>query len=795
MLTGLTDQDVSRRQKKYGSNSVQRRQVAWFAVLTRQFNSPFFYLLAFAASLSLYLGQVSNAVLIGMFIGINTIFGFYQEYRAERTIADLARIVAPKATVRRNGRVQEVFTSELVPGDVVLLEPGDIVPADLQLADVQDLVIDEAVLTGESMPVEKLVNQTAYAGTTIVTGTAVGTVAAIGAESALGSLAARAGAVRHESLYARNIKTFTLLMMVLIGVTLTGIIVLHTAFRPSGMELTSLILFAIALAVSILPEGLPLVMTFCLARGAARLAQQRVVSKRLSAIEDLGSITVLCTDKTGTLTENNLSVADVFGEREVVLAAAINVNQLVLTERKDAARSFDEALVKASAAQHPQGDRVLYLPFDHRHYCSHAVISHEAGATAFIRGVPEAIMKRCATVEQAWAAWAHQQGSLGRRVIAVASKAVAHDLSSSDLVGLQGFTLLGLISFEDVIKQTAADAVQKAQAMGIAVKLITGDTPEVAGAVAHSIGLIDSPDQVITPEHLQAVSPDKRIALYQQYAVFARMSPQQKYELVEGLQTVAAVGFMGEGVNDAPALKAAHVALVVENGTDIAKDAADLILLDKSLSVIIDGIAEGRRIVANTIKYIQLMLICNTSNFYSIAVASLLIDFLPMTPLQILLVNVLSDFPLIAIATDHVAPEDIAQPQQYHFSSILKKALFFGMIGSLLDFVVFRMYYRKPALLQTVWFMYSICSELIMFYVMRTRKFFLFGHRPPLFLMALSGLSALATVSLPISVVSRYCFGFVQPPWTAWVFFGGLLVAWLLAMEAVKVAYRKWVGD
>jgi Mg2+-importing ATPase len=806
---GLEQHVIATKQQTYGLNILKNHHSNALTILLRQFQSPFFFMLGAAGGISLFLGETSNAVLIALFVCINVFFGFYQEYHAEKTILDLRNIIAPKTTVRRSGVVKEVVTSDLVPGDIVLIEPGDVLAADMRIVEAQDLVVDESTLTGESEPIKKDVppaarqvaqtySSIAYAGTVVVTGTGVGVVVATGNNRALGFIAQQSADIKRESLFARNIKTFTLIMMGLIACTLAMVVVLHTTIRPGAMDISQLLLFAIALAVSILPEGLPVVMTFCLSQGAAKLAKQHVVVKRLSAIEDLGSITTLCSDKTGTLTENNLSVADVYGDRVAVITAATKVNQQLLTDRKDAARSFDEALVKATTTTSAAPERLLYLPFDHQHYCAHALIKegNSNEAVAYIRGVPEKVFARCKETNLALAnRWLHEQGILGRRVIVIAEKPSSPAMEIDQLIAETNFTLLGMVSFQDVIKASAVEAVKKAEDLGINVKIITGDNPEVAGAVGYSIGLISQPTDVITEVMIEAAQPNAKLQLYKTGSIFARMSPQQKYTLVKALEKEEHVGFLGEGINDAPALKMAHVALAVDNATDIAKDAADLILLDRSLGVIIDGIAEGRRIVANTIKYIQLMLICNTSNFYSIAIASLFIDFLPMTPLQILLVNVLSDFPLIAIATDHVVVDDIATPQQYHFKSILTKALVFGVIGSSFDFIVFRSFYTNPKMLQTIWFMFSICSELLMFYVIRTKQFFLCGHRSSTPLMLLSFLSGIITIALPSTSIGQRLFGFIPLGRQEYLFFGALLFCWPLAMELVKMFYNHYFSE
>jgi P-type Mg2+ transporter len=813
---GLSDESVKKRQQQHGKNQFASYGISWLHILISQVANPLSYLLFAAGIFSFITGELLNAILVFLFIALNTLLGFYQEYHAENTVGMLKKLMLPKTTVRRNGKEYDVLTTELVVGDIVILEPGDIVPADLVLVHASGLTVDESVLTGESFPVAKYglmpldhhdaepvevlpdnFSTKLSCGTSITTGSAVGLVAAIGAKTAIGKIADSVAKAARVSIFSENVRRFTLIMMGLIAVTLGIIFSLFIFFKSGQMQLHELFLFAVALTISILPEGLPLVITFCLSKSAAFLSKHSVIVKRLSAIEDLGSIKVLCTDKTGTLTYNKLSVVGFFGNEVDVITAAIKAGKGARVGRVDAARSFDTAL-EQYAVEHvytvPSVVVTQYLPFNHIDAASHTLLQDGAGYALLLCGTPEALIAR-SDIEPALRdqimTWFHDQGSKGYRVLAVARKDFALGAKPAQLNTVTGCTIVGAIAFADQVKPTAKAAIAHAHSLGVAVKIITGDTPEVAATLAYEVDLITSAHQIITGAQLAEMNQHEQLEAYQKYTVFARMNPFQKVDMIRRLQTVTTVGYLGEGINDAPALKEAHVALVVENGTDIAKDAADIILTKKSLSVIIDGIEQGRFVVANTVKYIQLMLICNVSNFYSIAIASLFIDFLPMLPVQVLLVNVFSDFPLVAIATDYVDQAELKQPQAYYFSRMMMRAFFLGAVSSVFDFIFFIYFYPLGAAhLQTAWFMYSVCAELLLFYIIRTPHFVFFAKRPPFMLTALSLSAGIISIVLPMTRLGQKIFSFVDISFSGYALFFGILAIYCITMECAKHLYN-----
>lgn len=796
--TGLTSVQVEAYQKKYGANVFVTEHRTWLTILKQQIFNPFSYLLVGAALLSLALGNILNGCIIFVFVFVYVGLGFHQEYQAEKTVRMLTALIVPTVLVRRNGVLIDLATSELVPGDIVILEPGDIIPADIEFIEVRDITINEATLTGESIPVVKQVSDRGYSGTVIMTGTALGIVTAIGKNSMLGSIAHATTQTQRESIFSQEITTLGRFVLITLVVALTAFFGISVLFRGAHINISEFALFIIALAVTIIPEALPVVVSFCLARGAREMAKKNVVVRRLSAIQDLGSIDILCADKTGTLTENKLSCADIWGDKNDVLVCASLTNSLLAQEKKEAAFSFDAAILKATqteACALPSYEQVHYVPFDPE---SKRVLAFYRDNNRYLlvsRGAPDVIVERCLprTVPiQTLQTWIQEQESKGRRVLACAQKEITQELSVHDMSIVKDFTLVGLISFDDPVKTTAKTALTRAKQLGITIKIITGDSPVVARAVAEQIDLITPTDKVLTGSSFDQLSPAEQYEAAENYRVFARFNPLQKNELIKKMIDQHNVGFLGEGINDAPAMKTVHVGLAVNNAVDIAKEAADVILLRKSLNVIIDGVEEGRTIVANTTKYLYVSLASTFSNFYTIAFVSFFIDFLPMLPLQILLVNILSDIPLIAIATDHVAAEDLKRPQTYNMKAIIVSVVLWAVMSSFFDAIFFASFlHKKPAIVQTSWFMMCIFTELLFFYAIRTRRFFLDAPAPSSLLIALSATVALTTFALPLTSIGQTLFQFVRPSAHDVMILVFIALSYLCAIETIKYCMRK----
>ncbi len=810
---GLFPKDVETRVHKYGQNVLGGTEITWLHILRRQFTSPFIYLLVGAAFLAYILGEAIDGTMILLFVAINTFLGFYQEYRSEQTVRLLQKYTLHRARVLREGKEMTINSTDVVPGDIVLLSPGDMVPCDIRVVVDEHLMLNESVLTGESVNVSKLsstlrsaatqifeATNICFSGTVVVSGEGRGIAIGTGKDTVIGGIAKLTGETEHVSTFEKGIGKFSRFILRLILVTLVFMFVANIAIKKGTADIPALVIFSIALAVSVIPEALPVVTTFSLSRGALRLAKNKVVVKRLSAIEDLGSIEILCTDKTGTLTENVMTVADFLPLRDAPLLQLATLAAQPASHDKKSVNSFDDALWRYNK-QNEHGNipasRIIHeIPFDPSIRRNIVIVDTGPRRMLISRGAPEEVVKHCQALPQEEntriLGWIAGQGMRGRRVIAVAWKDVGSEIQDAQSAE-NGLQFAGIVAFEDPLKSSTIDAVSTAKALGVRVKILTGDSPEVAGAVGHQIGLASSPTDVMTGDTLARLSVEKQRETVERISVFARVSPEQKYTIIQLLQKNHEIGFLGEGMNDAPALKIANVALVVNDAADIAREAADIVLLKKSLKVIVDGIQEGRQVFANTTKYIKATLTSNFGNFYAVAIASLLIDFLPMLPLQILLVNLLSDFPMIAVAADTVDREDLQTPRQYDIKEIAMQATILGIVSTVFDFIFFGLFYKiSPEVLQTNWFIGSIITELFLLFSIRTKFFFIKARRPSAILVWLSASAFVVTMLLPFIPLAREIFHFSRPTLMHLGIILGVAVAYFVTTEIVKLLYVRF---
>lgn len=812
---GLSETEVLARLRLHGKNSIETIAVTWQYILLRQFTSPFIYLLLGAGVLAVVLGEFIDGSLIGLFLLINATLGFVQEYRSEKTAEYLRKFVAPEAHVLREGKRVVVPAEELVPGDIVYIEAGDQVPADIRIVSENNLTVNESVLTGESVSVSKSVegkNQTGlpvnqvFSGTTVVKGGGVGVVLYTGKMTAVGEIAELVATTGHKSSFEGGIAQFSRFILKLVLGTLLFVLAVNVILKRGSVDIGDLVLFSIALAVSVIPEALPVVTTFSLSRGAHELARRKVIVKRLSAIEDLGGVEIICTDKTGTITENVLTLDEVSPKASSRFLDFANLAN-ALSFGKHPIEPFDAALLhalskrKKSAHVFKESVRLIDAPFDPEIRLN-AVLVGDAdgiGGRIIIRGALGAVLSRTTLsshLQKEEIYFATEAGKQGKRVLAVAERRVtnvAEFVGGGDRDITQGkFTYCGAASFIDPIKPTTKHAILAARRLGVTVKMITGDAPEVAGAVALAIGLIDSSANLITGDMFERMSHSEQRESVFKNNVFARVTPRQKYEIVSLIREKSTVGFLGEGINDAPALKAATVSLVVPSASDIARESADIILMKRSLNVIIEGIEQGRVVFSNTTKYIRTTLASNFGNFYAVAVVSLFIDFLPMLPIQILLLNLLSDVPLIAIATDRVASKDLQSPSRYNIREIVWMATVFGLISTVFDFIFFSLFYKEgSAILQTNWFLGSLLTELVFVFSIRSLLPVYRAGFPSRPLAVLTLFAALAGIALPFTSLGKDLFSFVTPTSTHLVTIGLVTLTYFVATEVVKSFFRK----
>jgi Mg2+-importing ATPase len=778
-----------------------------FRILRKQLGSPLVLVLLGVAIVSRLLGEAVEATVIVLVVALNALLGFVQEYRAEHALQALRKFVSRTARVRRDGRAIDVPAAEVVRGDAVLLEVGDLIPADLALTTADNFATDEAALTGESQPVSKEAGATAYLGTAVVSGFGEGTVTATGRATLFGR---SAGLLEHgapESDFERNIRRFSDFLVQVI-LLLTVFVFLANALLDKGWF--DSFLFAVALAVGITPEVLPAIVAITLANGALRMARDKVVVKRLASVEDLGNVDILCCDKTGTLTLGEFALHDFVtpaGARDptVLVRGALASAQGLGVPEEGSPSPTDRAVwrCEALAAVRPELARCRVLDrvaFDYARRRSSVLASTGDTRLLIVKGASESLLPLCEAVADgdgplpltderrtALAAAVNAYEGDGLRVLAVAERPWAE--AAVNAGDERGLVLRGFLLFADPPKPDVREALEQLGRLRVDIRIMSGDSAVVTRRVCREAGIPVEGDAVVTGAELAGLGPEalRRRAL--ETRVFARLAPEQKQMLVSALRVSGhVVGFLGDGVNDAPALQAADVGVSVDSGTDIAKEAADVILLQKSLGVLAGGIVEGRKTFANITKYILNTISANFGNMSTVAVSSLFLPFIPLLPSQILLNNFLSDLPLVTIATDRVDEELLQRPRRWHIGGIARFMVLFGVLSALFDLLLILVLLRwrvSVPLFRTAWFVESACSEVLVTFAIRTRLAF-WRSRPSGWLVGSSLATAIACFVLPVLPLGRRYFELVTPPGTVLGLIGFVLASYFLAAELAK---------
>jgi Mg2+-importing ATPase len=801
---GLSSDEVTAGAERHGPNAVFSHHARLLPVLGHQLRSPLLGLLLTAALASFLVGQRSDAVIIGVIVAMSVGLGLVNEYRAEKAAEALHAQISHRAVVVRDGRPASVDVSALVPGDLVQLQLGEVVPADIRLLEVNGLECDEAMMTGESQSVVKGtasvapgsalgdLTSCALMGTIVRAGSGRGVVVATGASAQFGAIAVGLGAHQLETSFQLGLRKFSMLLVYVAG-TLTSLIfianlLLHRPFLEA-------LLFSLAIAVGITPQLLPAVVATSLGAGSRRMRRRKVLVKRLVCIEDLGNVDTLFTDKTGTLTLGQVTYArsvpvGQVGVDDVLRAGLLCSESLATDGASVGGNPLDQALASSPAAAHLRSNlaattRIAVLPFDHDRRMVSVLVREGTATTLVTKGAPETVLDRCIDVPDCARTALSQEFEAGNRVVAVASRpATGTVLAAEDESQL---SLLGFLVFLDPPKPEAAAALKRLAGLGITVKVVTGDNPSVAAKVCHDLGLAG--DAVLTGSDLDALSDADLPAAVDATTVFARVSPEHKARIVRSRRsTGAGVAFLGDGVNDALALHGADVGISVDSGTDVAKDAADVILLEKDLGVLADGVAEGRRIFANTIKYVLMGTSSNFGNMFSAAGASLFLPFLPMLPSQILLNNLLYDTSQLAIPTDNVDEEQLRMPSHWDIAFIRRFMVLFGPLSSVFDFATFAVmlgvFHAGAAEFRSGWFVESLATQTLVIFAIRTRRVPFFRSHPslPITLAAL-GVATVGAI-LPATPLAR-TLGFAPLPGA---FFAALLVMILGYLVLIEIA-------
>lgn len=786
---GLTEEEAAERRVRYGANALPVPRHRLLGLILRQFRGIFNLMLLIAAGVTFFLGEPIDGAFILSFVFLGTALNVYQEHKSNQAADKLKAYLLSTITVIRDETEKEVPTETLVPGDILKLESGDIVPADAIVRVARDLLVDETTFTGESIPVTKRASASSATaadeerllqGIVIVRGNALAEVTAIGQETQLAHIASTASTVQAESELVKSVDKISNFIMKVTLLTLGFVVLANILIEGREADVTGLLIFAIALAVSAIPEALPLVLTFSLSRGALEFAKRDVIVKRLSAVQDLGSVNLLCTDKTGTITENHLVFSNVYPMAEspydpLVLArlAAINLHERI-PEPFD--RASDEALTQAQRQIVERYSLAQEEAFDPALRSNGAIVKQADGSTLHIRrGSPEYFFGEGLISRGAVADWLQTEEEKGHRVLGV-----SYDDGTGAHFG-------GFVSFVDRIKDSTIATVAAAKQMNVAITVITGDALKVAEAVGREAGLVTESAEVTEAAAFLALPLADRKKRLSSIRVFARTTPEQKLELIQLLKEQFTVGYLGEGINDAPALKAAHVSMVVQSAADVARETADIVLLQNNLRVIVDGIRFGRETHANTMKYIRATLISNFGNFYAVAIGSLFISFLPMLPKQLLLLNLLSDFPMMAIAFDRVSAQEVEQPQRYDLHSLYIIFVTMGLVSTVFDFICFGLFYRiSPAVLQTNWFIASVLTEILLMLSIRSLAPITKAGWPAPSIVILSVIAMALAVGLPMIPATAAFFEFQTPTMAHLGIILGIAFAYLVVTELVK---------
>jgi Mg2+-importing ATPase len=778
---GLSTEEANRRLLIVGPNVLQRERVSALTLIGRQLNNPFLLLLAATAAASILFGEHTDAYIILGIVLLSVGVGFVNEYRSARAVESLRKTVSRRAIALRDGVATELDAEALVPGDIVLLAVGDIVPADIRLIDVRAMECDEAMLTGESMPVEKCSVRTlaaangelatcALAGSIVKSGAARGVVLSTGRATMLGGIAVGLQAQIPETPFQRGLRSFSRLLVRVTTVFASVVFIINLLLRHSAFES---LLFALAIAVAITPQLLPAIVTISLSVGAKRLAQKSVIAKRLVAIEDLGNIEVLFTDKTGTLTEGHIRLAGAFDptgqESPDVLGLALLCNSAIEHGgRVVGANTLDVAIWEHAIADHITfpGDQVIaQAPFDfERRRMSALVQARDGTRRIIVKGAPDVMLPLCS---QPLPDPSIIGGRLqaGERVVVVATRPMG-DVRDVEVADERDLTFAGFLSFYDPPKPSAAQSLKELEDLGISVKIATGDNELVAQKICADLGI--PVDRVITSAELNTMSDDALREALPKTTIFARVTPAEKSRLIRVQKsTDTDVGFLGDGVNDAVALHEADVGISVDSGAEVAKDAADIVLLDTDLGTLAAGVAEGRRIFANTIKYVLMGTSSNFGNMISTGVASLFLPFLPMLPAQILLNNLLYDVSEITIPTDNVDPELVRRPARWDMKLVERFMILFGPINAGFDFLIFAVmifiFHAGPSLFRSGFFIESFITQTLIIFAIRTRYVPFFRSRPSWPLTVSTLLAAAIGATLPFSPLAGV-LGFAHPP-------------------------------
>lgn len=818
-LSGLSDAEAESRLLTFGFNLIKKKKKqSNLSLFLNQFKSPIILILIFASIVSAVVKDFTDTAIILAIILLSGFLSFIQEHSATNAVEKLLQTVKTKVNVLRNDKKKEVFIDEIVPGDIVFLSAGSIIPADCVLIEGKDFFVNEAILTGETFPVEKSLqflpqghsltqrNNSVFMGTTVESGVATAIVVKTGSDTEIGKIADRLTLKPHETDFERGVRRFGYLLM---EVTLILILIVFSVNVYFHHPVIESLMFSLALAVGLTPQLLPAIISINLSKGSQVMSRRGVIVKRLASIENFGTMDILCTDKTGTLTEGIVYLhqyVDINENRNKKILLYAYLNAFFQTGLKN---PMDEAIVGFEKQDIAGFDKVDEIPYDFvRRRLSVVVKEHNNGNILISKGALKSILAACKYVEveekiyeissqmedinRLYLKWSES----GLRILGLAYKRV-EEKKEYNKADESEMVLLGFLIFLDPPKGDARQMVSELSNLGIEMKIITGDNRFITRYTAESVGFPFK--GLITGDDLDKMSDEATLQAVERANIFAEIDPNQKEKIILSLKKLGhVVGFMGDGINDATAIHASDVGISVNTAVDVTKEAADIILLEKELETLKDGVIEGRKTFANTLKYVFMATSANFGNMFSVAGTSLFLPFLPMLPKQILLTNLLTDFPEMTIATDEVDRELVEKPRRWDVKFIKRFMIFFGLISSVFDYLTFAvlLFFLRadPVLFRTGWFIESVISASFVVLVVRTRKPF-YKSRPSKYLLVTTLLIAILTLIIPYLPVSGI-LEFRPVPIGFLLAMSIILISYItLAEVGKKIFYKKYAGE
>lgn len=816
---GLSVREANARLEEYGENVLTtKKRIRPVIAFLKEFTSPLLIILLLVSFLSFFLlGEHTNAIIIFAMVLISAVLDFANTYRSERTAEKLAERVKTFAKVRRNGAEEMVDARRIVPGDIVLLSAGSLISADAEVLEARDFFVNQSALTGESFPSEKRPlgartpservtdrDDVVFLGTSVVSGFATVRVLRTGKQTEYGHIAARLEEASSETDFDRNIRGFSLFVMRLNFVLVTIVLVVNMLV---GREFLDALTFSIAIAIGLTPELLPVMLSVSLSRGSVRMAKKHAIVKNLSSIQNIGSMNILCTDKTGTLTQDKITLikhVDGKGHDSDEVFLYSYLNSVYQTGVKN---PLDRAIVEHGTPDISAYEKVDEVPFDFERRRESLVVSHRGLKILTTKGAPECVLPIASSIRiegETRAITPAQKKTLekmatelfegGFRVLAIATKTLDADDYIYDVADEANMTFVGFAAFLDPPKKDAARTIRDLAKLGVSVKILTGDSDVLTRKICADMGL--PIDRIVLGGAIDTMAESEVAQLAARTTVFARVTPAEKERIIGALRTLpnTVVGYMGDGINDVTALHSADVGISVENAVPVAKDAANIILLEKNFSVLKDGIEEGRKTFQNTLKYIRMWLSSNFGNMFSMMGASAFLPFLPMNPQQILLNNFLYDASQIGLPTDHVDADAIGRPTRWNLRGIRRFMLVFGTISSVFDFLTFGLlffvFHLDEGGFQTGWFLESLATQVLVIFIIRTRSIPFFRSHPSGFLVLNTAVILLIGWTLALSPLGTL-FGFEPLPIPLFFAVVGITFVYLFAVEIGKRFFER----